>query len=73
MRRQRWPEHEGRRHGIEWALTAASYEDIQWMLKADSSSESLVDRLDEDRLHFREDWYDEAKNLGLGSSQNTQN
>jgi len=65
LTKQRWPDREGHRHGVAWALHVASYEDIQWWLSAVSSGEDIVPRLEENRPGFAEDWADDIQGPGL--------
>ena len=63
LRRQRWPEREGQRHGIAWALEVASYDDIQWLLGLRDRGEGLVERIEQEREGFTEDWADDFQGL----------
>ena len=61
--RQRWPEKVGHRLGREWALGAASYLDIQWLLGLRAEEGELVERIEQDRPGFTEDWAEDFQGL----------
>ena len=61
--RQRWPEKVGRRHGATWALEVASYSDIMWVLGLREEVGTLVERIEQERPGFTEDWADDYEGL----------
>ncbi len=64
LRRQRWPEHEGWRHGREWALQVAHLDDLHWWVQS-ADDVNLLQRLGEDKADFCEDWLDDIQGAGL--------
>jgi hypothetical protein len=63
LRRQRWPEREGHRQGVEYALKSASFEAIQWWVQAATTGGDLVQHLHDWRPHFAEEWADDFEGL----------
>ena len=61
--RQRWPEKVGHQFGVKWALEVASYSDIQDLLALSAEEGDLVERLEQDRPGFIEDWADDFQGL----------